>query len=163
MRSRFADGFDGVPAPVVGAGYAAGRQLSGSTGNAVPDADEVVFASAVFLDDLAAHAELTSGAWPAPGRPTGADRTGRSGGEDPRTPVGDRVPVTDRVTGGHPGDRGRVLAAPEPRDAYWRLVPDVAKGVTSGSATYGPLVVDRADFLSSFVANVPRAWLVEPV
>jgi hypothetical protein len=163
VRTRFADGFDGVPATVVGAGYAAGRQLSGRTGDAVPDAQGVVFASVVFLDELAEHAQLTSGEWPRPGaRPTQtalAEPVAKILG----VRVGDRIPITDRVT-----ERvtevtvAGVWKPNDVRDAYWRLVPDVVTGVGSGSATYGPLVVDRADFLTGFVANSSAAWLVEP-
>ncbi|MBE1485880.1 ABC transporter permease [Plantactinospora soyae] len=163
VRARFVDGFEEVPATVAGAGYAAGRQLSGRTGDAVPDAQGVVFASVVFLDELADHAQLTSGDWPRPGgRPTQtalAEPVAKILG----VRVGDRIPITDRVT-----ERvtevtvAGVWKPRDVRDAYWRLVPDVLTGVGSGSATYGPLVVDRADFLKGFVANSSAAWLVEP-
>ncbi|ROT33790.1 FtsX-like permease family protein [Micromonospora sp. HM5-17] len=163
MRARFADGLAGVPTSVSTAGLAAGRQLSGPTGTAVPDDDGVVFASVVFLDDLATHADLVAGAWPQPdGRPVQA-ALAEPVARILRVGVGDQIPITDRVT--RQVTRVTVVGVWAPRDArdpYWRLVPDVLTGVTPGSATYGPLVVDRADFLTHFVANASVAWLLEP-
>ncbi|WP_422772670.1 FtsX-like permease family protein [Plantactinospora sp. WMMC1484] len=163
VRARFADGLGRVPVTVAGAGYATGRQFSGRTGNAVPDAQGLVFARVVFLDDLPGHARLTGGEWPRPGeRPVQAalaEPVARILGAG----VGDLIPITDRVT-----DRVtevRVTGIWKPRDAgdpYWRLVPEVTDGVASGSATYGPLVVDRADFLDHFVGNASAGWVVEP-
>ncbi|MDG4790709.1 ABC transporter permease [Micromonospora sp. WMMD1102] len=163
VRSRFADGFGGVPAGVSGAGYAAGRELAGRTGNAVPDTQGSVFARVVFLDDLPGHARLTDGAWPEPGRRPVQTALAEPVAKILGARVGDRIPITDRVT-------DRVTEATvtgvwqprDPRDPYWRLVPEVADGVATGSATYGPLVVDRADFLDHFVANASAGWLVEP-
>ncbi|MBF9128439.1 ABC transporter permease [Plantactinospora sp. S1510] len=163
VRARFADGFAGVPATVVGAGYAAGRQLSGRTGDAVPDAQGVVFASVVYLDELAEHAQLTSGEWPRPGGRQMQTALAEPVAKILGVRVGDAIPITDRVT-----DRvtevtvAGIWKPHDVRDAYWRLVPDVLTGVGTGSATYGPLVVDRADFLTSFIANSSAAWLVEP-
>ncbi|MFY1674156.1 FtsX-like permease family protein [Plantactinospora sp. WMMB334] len=163
VRARFADGLGGVPVAVAGAGYATGREFSGRTGNAVPDAQGLVFARVVFLDDLPGHARLTGGEWPRPG-----ERPVQAALAEPVATilgagVGDLIPITDRVT-----DRVtevRVTGIWKPRDAgdpYWRLVPEVTDGVAAGSATYGPLVVDRADFLDRFVGNASVGWLVEP-
>ncbi|MEE6258246.1 FtsX-like permease family protein [Plantactinospora sonchi] len=163
LRERFVDGFSGVPADVSGAGMAAGRQLTGPTGTAIPDDDGVVFASVLFLDNLAAHADLVSGAWSSPAaRPvqtTLAEPVATILGAK----VGDQIPITDRVTG--KVTTVRVAGVWKPRDShdpYWRLAPDVMTGAAPGSSTYGPLVVDRADFLDHFVANASVAWLVEP-
>ncbi|GAA3743750.1 ABC transporter permease [Plantactinospora mayteni] len=163
VRSRFADGFGGVPADISGAGYAAGRQFAGRTGNAVPDAQGLVFARVVFLDDLPGHALLTDGAWPSPGQRPVQTALAEPVAKILGARVGDRIPITDRVT-----DRVTevtVTGVWKPRDArdpYWRLVPEVTDGVATGSATYGPLVVDRADFLDHFLANASAGWLVEP-
>jgi ABC-type antimicrobial peptide transport system, permease component len=163
LRARLADGLAGVPISVSAAGLAAGRQLSGPTGTAVPDDDGVVFASVVFLDDLAAHADLVAGAWPRPGgRPVQAALAEPVAGIL-GVGVGSQIPITDRVT--RQVTQVTVVGVWAPRDArdpYWRLVPDVLTGVTPGSATYGPLAVDRADFLDHFVANASVAWLLEP-
>lgn len=163
VRSRFADGFGGRPATVTGAGYAAGRQLTGATGDAIPDADGAVFASVVFLERLAEHAELTAGEWPAAGGQPVQVALAEPVAGILRVRVGDRMPITDRVTDQVTEVTVTGIWRPrEPRDPYWRLFPDVHTGVTPQSATYGPLVVDRADFLATFVANASAAWLVEP-
>ncbi|MFK3982769.1 FtsX-like permease family protein [Micromonospora sp. NPDC050397] len=163
LRTQVEPGLAGLPTTVSAAGYAAGRQLAGPVGKAVPDADGVVFASVVFLDDLAEHAELSSGSWPRPG----ADPVQTTLAEPVATilgvEVGDRIPVTDRVTGRvsdlvvagiwHPRD---------PKAGYWRLSPEVTDGNAPQSSTYGPLAVDRTDFLQHFAANASAAWIVEP-
>ncbi|MEQ4300798.1 ABC transporter permease [Plantactinospora sp. B6F1] len=163
VRARFADGVAGVPAEIAGAGYAAGRQFAGPTGNAVPDAKGLVFARVVFLDDLPGHARLTEGAWPSPGRQPVQTALAEPVAKILGARVGDRIPITDRVT-----DRVTEVTVTgvwqphDVRDPYWRLVPEVTDGVAAGSATYGPLVVDRADFLDHFIANASAGWLVEP-
>ncbi|MGI5146731.1 FtsX-like permease family protein [Plantactinospora sp. CA-294935] len=163
VRSRFADGFGGVPADISGAGYAAGRQFAGRTGNAVPDAQGLVFARVVFLDDLPGHALLTDGAWPSPGRRPVQTALAEPVAKILGARVGDRIPITDRVT--ERVTEVTVTGVWKPRDVrdpYWRLVPEVGDGVATGSATYGPLAVDRADFLDHFIANASAGWLVEP-
>ncbi|MEO3745137.1 FtsX-like permease family protein [Plantactinospora sp. B5E13] len=163
LRERFAGGFSGVPTTVSGAGVAAGRQLAGPTGTAVPDDDGVVFASVLFLDDLAAHADLVSGAWPSPGAQPVQTTLAEPVATILGVKVGDQIPVTDRVT--RKVTPVRVVGVWKPRDGhdpYWRLAPDVMTGAAPGSATYGPLVVDRTDFLDQFLANASVAWLVEP-
>ncbi|WP_326562088.1 FtsX-like permease family protein [Micromonospora sp. NBC_01796] len=163
LRREISAGLAGLPAPVSAAGYAAGRQLSGPVGKAVPDGDGVVFGSVVFLDNLAEHAELSSGNWPQPGANPVQTALAEPVAKILGVAVGDRIPVTDRVTG-----RVSNLAVAgiwHPRDpeaAYWRLSPDVAEGHAAQSSTYGPLTVDRADFINHFAANASAAWLVEP-
>ncbi|RKR89052.1 FtsX-like permease family protein [Micromonospora pisi] len=163
LRKEVDGGLSGLPTSVSAAGYGAGRQLSGRVGNAVPDADGVVFASVVFLDDLAEHAELSSGTWPQPGHSPVQTVLGERIAEILGVQVGDQVPVTDRVSGKtsnlsvvgiwHPHD---------PTASYWRLSPDVADGHAPGSSTYGPFVVDQADFMNHFITSASAAWLVEP-
>jgi hypothetical protein len=66
LRDKFAGGFAGFDTRVVAAGYATGRQLSGDTGAAVPNADGLVFASVLFLEGLPEHADLVAGASRSP-------------------------------------------------------------------------------------------------
>ncbi|HEU5110906.1 MAG TPA: FtsX-like permease family protein, partial [Micromonosporaceae bacterium] len=49
-----------------------------------------------------------------------------------------------------------------PAEPYWLLTPGVAEGVGAGSATYGPIVVPRQDFLRGYAASASAAWLAEP-
>ncbi|GIG88851.1 hypothetical protein Pen02_37870 [Plantactinospora endophytica] len=163
VRARVADGLGGVPVDIAGAGYAAGRQFSGNTGNAVPDSQGLVFARVVFLDDLPEYARLTDGEWPDPGARQVQTAIAEPVAGILGARVGDEIPITDRVT--NRITRVTVSGIWQPRDSrqpYWRLVPEVADGVATGSATYGPLVVDRADFLDHFIANASAGWLVEP-
>ncbi|XTZ17391.1 FtsX-like permease family protein [Micromonospora echinospora] len=163
LRAGAADVLDGWPGTVEAAGYAAGRQLRGDVGAAVADDDGTVYASVLFLDDLAAHADLTAGAWPAAGgspvQTTLAEPVAATLG----VTVGDRVPVTDGFTG-RVTDL-TVVGLWRPRaadDPYWRLAPGTATGVQPGTATYGPLTVDRADFLRHFLTNASAGWLITP-
>ncbi|MFI6225859.1 FtsX-like permease family protein [Micromonospora echinospora] len=163
LRAVAADVLDGWPGAVEAAGYAAGRQLHGDVGAAVGDDDGTVYASVLFLDDLAAHADLTAGAWPAPGgspvQTTLAEPVAATLG----VTVGDRVPVTDGFTG-RVTDL-TVVGLWRPRaadDPYWRLAPETVTGVQPGTATYGPLTVDRADFLRHFLTNASAGWLITP-
>ncbi|MFE0592955.1 FtsX-like permease family protein [Micromonospora echinospora] len=163
LRAGAADVLDGWPGTVEAAGYAAGRQLRGDVGAAVPDDDGTVYASVVFLDDLAAHADLTAGAWPAAGgspvQTTLAEPVAMTLG----VTVGDRIPVTDGFTG-RVTDL-TVVGLWRPRaadDPYWRLAPETLTGVAPGTATYGPLTVDRADFRRHFLTNASAGWLITP-
>ncbi|WP_329105312.1 ABC transporter permease [Micromonospora sp. NBC_01699] len=163
LREKVSGGVAGLPAPVSAAGYAAGRQLSGPVGEAVPDDDGIVFGSVVFLDGLPEQAELSAGRWPQPGGSPVQTALAEPVAEILGVTVGDRIPVTDRVTGRvsdltvagiwHPRD---------PQAPYWRLTPEVTDGHVPQSSTYGPLVVDRADFVAHFATNASAAWLVEP-
>lgn len=163
LHTAFADGLAGLPTRVAAAGYATGRQLTGDTGSAVPDSDGRVFGSVVFLDRLAEHATLVSGAWPQPGAEPTQAALAEPAAATLGVRVGDRLPIADRISGRvstltvvgvwHPRDPG---------ESYWRLVPGVAEGVVPQSATYGPIVVPRDDFTSHFTANASVAWLVEP-
>ncbi|MEU4570375.1 ABC transporter permease [Micromonospora sp. NPDC023956] len=163
LRAGAADVLDGWPGTVEAAGYAAGRQLRGDVGGAVADDDGTVYASVMFLDDLAAHADLTAGTWPAAGgspvQTTLAEPVAATLGVG----VGDRIPVTDGFTG-RTTDL-TVVGLWRPRaadDPYWRLAPETTTGVQPGTATYGPLTVDRADFLRHFLTNASAGWLITP-
>lgn len=163
VRSRFAGGLGGRAVTVSGAGYSSGRQFSGPTGDAVPDSGGLVFASVMFLDGLSGHAVLSSGAWPRPGATTVQAALAEPVATVLGVRAGNRVPITDRVD----GSVTTVVVAGvwRPRDLtdpYWRLVPEVATGVAPQSATYGPVVVDRADFGARFARSASAAWLAEP-
>ncbi|MGN9778919.1 FtsX-like permease family protein [Micromonospora sp. H33] len=148
---------------VTAAGYAAGRQLRGDTGSAVGDSGGTVYASVMFLDDLAAHARLTAGAWPQPGTGPVQAALAAPAAAVLGVEVGDRVPVTDGFTGRVTKVTVVGLFTPvDPADTYWRLAPEVATGTLPQSATYGPFTLHRDDFLAGFRTNASAGWLVEP-
>ena len=76
--------------------------------------------------------------------------------------VGDRIPVTDRLT-----DRVSellVVGVWQPRDLtdpYWRLFPEVERGAAPGSSTYGPFVLHRDDFMAGYLDTASAGWLVD--
>jgi hypothetical protein len=161
VRDRFAAGLGGVPAPVAGARYGTGRELIGDIG-AARTGDDPVFANLVDLAEVAAHAELTGGAWPVPGatptQVTLPERVAAALG----LAVGERVPLLDRGS----GRRGEVLLAGiwrprDPAEAYWRLAPGIG-GADGAATSYGPFVLDPADFTRAFPGSVTASWLVEP-
>ncbi|WP_306215899.1 FtsX-like permease family protein [Actinoplanes sp. RD1] len=160
VRERFTGGLGGRPVSVAAAGYASGRALGGDTGDAVPDQGGLVYASVGFFEDLAAHAELTAGAWPQPGKQPLQTAVGEGAARILGLAPGDRLPVVDRVS-----ERTTTVVVSgvwRPRsadDPYWGLAPDVAGGVLPGSATYGPFALDRADFARSFATGASAAWV----
>lgn len=163
LRAAFADGLAGLPSRIAAAGYATGRQLTGDTGSAVPDADGRVFGSVVFLDGLAEHATLAAGTWPQPSGDSVQAALAEPAATTLGARVGDQLSITDRISG-----RSSTLTVVgiwrphNPEETYWRLVPGVVEGVVPQSATYGPIVVARDDFARHFMANASVAWLVEP-
>ncbi|WP_067510501.1 ABC transporter permease [Actinoplanes sp. TFC3] len=160
VRQRFAAGLGGRDVAVSAAGYATGRAFSGPTGDAVPDSGGVVYASVMFLGDLSAHAVLTDGAWPEPGAQQPQTAVGAGVARALGLAVGDRVPVVNRINQKVTTLRVSGIWRPhEAADPYFQLAPDVVAGVAPSSATYGPLVVDRADFARSFAGNASAAWL----
>ncbi|MFI6820005.1 FtsX-like permease family protein [Micromonospora sp. NPDC050187] len=163
LRAGAADVLDGWPGTVEAAGYAAGRQLRGDVGAAVADDGGTVYASLLFLDDLAAHADLTAGTWPTAGGSPVQTTLAEPAAATLGVTVGDRIPVTDGFTG-RVTDL-TVVGLWRPRaadDPYWRLAPEATTGVQPGTATYGPLTVDRADFLRHFLTNASAGWLITP-
>ncbi|AGL18005.1 hypothetical protein L083_4495 [Actinoplanes sp. N902-109] len=162
VRARFTAGLGGRPVGVYAAGYSAGRQLTGRTGDAVPDSGGVVYGSVVFLQDLPRHATLSAGSWPRPGARPVQTAVGEGAARVLGLEPGDRVPVTDRLTGKASALVVSGIWRPvDDRDAYWRLAPDVSAGVAAGTATYGPLVVDRADFVRDFARSASASWLAD--
>ncbi|MDG4808600.1 ABC transporter permease [Micromonospora sp. WMMD1120] len=163
VRASFADGFAGVPVSVATARYGTGRELTGDLGQVSRPDDEPIFANLATLDDLAGHAELTSGAWPRPGsNPVQVSLPERVAGTLGLS-VGDRVPVRDRAT----ERRGELVLAGtwrprDPTDAYWLLAPGVGAGSAGSGTSYGPFALDPADFASTFPGAVSVSWLAQP-
>ncbi|MEU8229192.1 FtsX-like permease family protein [Actinoplanes sp. NPDC048967] len=163
LRRSFEGGLGGVPVTVTGAEYGVGWALAAPTGQARPDSSGVAYASVVHVDDLPGHARLTAGRWAAPGASPAQAMLAEPAARLMGRTVGDKIPLADRRTGRvtevvvagvwRPVDAG---------DPYWRLMPEVTTGVRPQSATYGPLVVDRADFAARFAASASAAWLVTP-
>ncbi|BCJ50168.1 hypothetical protein Asp14428_16430 [Actinoplanes sp. NBRC 14428] len=163
LRRAFGGGLGGVPAVVSAAGYGAGWAFAAPGGAVRPDSSGVAYASVLHVDDLAGHARLTGGRWAVAGAsPVQMTLAEPVAGLLGRA-VGDRIPLTDRRTGRTTEVVLTGVWQPvDATDPYWRLVPDVATGVRLGSATYGPLVVERADFTAHFAASRSAAWLVTP-
>ncbi|MFI7024815.1 FtsX-like permease family protein [Micromonospora sp. NPDC049900] len=163
LRAQVDTDLGGLPAQVTAAGYAAGRQLRGDTGDAVADRTGTVYASVMFLDDLPAHARLAAGTWPQAGADPVQTALAEAAARTLRVDVGDRVPITDGLTGRITEVTVTGLFTPLDRDdAYWRLAPETATGALPQSATYGPMTVARADFVTHFLPNASAGWLVEP-
>ncbi|WP_433527877.1 FtsX-like permease family protein [Micromonospora sp. CA-263727] len=163
LRAQVGADLDGLAARVTTAGYAAGRQLRGDTGDAVADRTGSIYASVMFLDDLPAHARLTAGAWPQPGAPAPQTAVAAVAAAALRVGVGDRIPITDGLTGQVTEVTVVGVFTPvDPGAAYWRLAPETAHGSLPQAATYGPLTVARDDFVAHFLANASAGWLVEP-
>ncbi|WBB70227.1 ABC transporter permease [Micromonospora sp. WMMD812] len=164
VRDGLTAAFGGAPTTVNGARYGSGRELTGDLGPASRSGDDPIFANLATLDDLPAHAELASGAWPTPGaaplQVTLPEKVAAGLGLTAGAPI----PTLDRSSG-RPSQL--VLAGTwRPRDAsdpYWRLAPGVGAGSAAESTTsYGPFVLDRADFAATFPGSVSASWVVEP-
>ncbi|MDG4797716.1 ABC transporter permease [Micromonospora sp. WMMD1082] len=163
LRDRISADLAGLPAQVSTAGYAAGRQLRGDTGDAVADRTGATYASVMFLDDLPAHARLTSGAWPESGAGPVQTALAEVAAATLRVGVGDRIPITDGLTGRVTEVTVTGVFTPvDPDAAYWRLAPETTTGSLPQAATYGPLTVTRDDFVTHFLANSSAGWLIEP-
>jgi hypothetical protein len=162
VRAETARVLAGTDARVVAAGYATGRQLTGDTGDATSGEDGLIFASIVFADGLRQEAELVAGAWPLPGQQPVQTALAAPVAAVIGADVGERIQITDRLT-----DTVSELAVTgiwQPRDLsdpYWRLFPEVERGVADQSSTYGPFVVDRADFVERFLGTASAGWLID--
>ncbi|MEU9506705.1 ABC transporter permease [Micromonospora sp. NPDC048170] len=164
IRDGFGAGLGGVPVTVDAARYGGGRELTGDLGPVVRDGDDPVFANLAALDDLARHAELTSGAWPTPGAASAQVTLPEKVAGALGMAVGDRVPLLDRRTD---EPSAVVLVGTwrplDPNDPYWRLAPGVGAGSVADSGTsYGPFVLDPADFVATYPGSVSVSWVVEP-
>ncbi|MBX7267052.1 ABC transporter permease [Micromonospora sp. Llam7] len=163
LRERVTADLRGLPAQVATAGYAAGRQLRGDTGDAVADRTGATYASVMFLDDLPTHARLTSGAWPEAGALPVQTAIAEAAATTLRVGVGDRIPITDGLSGQVTEVTVTGVFTPvDPDAAYWRLAPETATGTLPQAATYGPMAVSRDDFVTRFLANASAGWLIEP-
>lgn len=163
IRDGFAAALGDAPFVVTGARYGTGRELTGDLGPVVRT-DDPIFANLATLDDLPAHADLTGGAWPTAGAvPAQVTLPEKVAGALGLTP-GARVPLRDRAT-----ERSSevVLAGTwRPRDTtdpYWQLAPGVGAGsIADSGSSYGPFVLDRADFETIFPGSVSASWVVQP-
>ncbi|MEU2614599.1 FtsX-like permease family protein [Micromonospora sp. NPDC007271] len=164
IRQAFANGLGGAPVTVTGARYGGGRELTGDLGPQVRADDDPVFANLAALDDLPVHAELAAGAWPTAGAsPLEVTLPEKVAGALGMT-VGERVPMLDRST----ERAGEVVLIGtwrprDPAEPYWRLAPGLGVGSAAESDTsYGPFVLDPADFAATFPGSVSAWWVVEP-
>jgi hypothetical protein len=160
VRAHFAGGLGGVPVTLASARYGTGRQLPAGLGPVRATGDPV-FANLASLAGLPAHADLVAGSWP------------RTGGDPLQVALPERVAATLGVTVGSriavrdraAGRDSRIVVAGvwRPRDSldpYWLLSPELA----TGSATsFGPFVVDAADFDTTFAGTATSVrWVVRP-
>ncbi|MEU5904739.1 ABC transporter permease [Micromonospora sp. NPDC047467] len=163
VRAEFADGLAGVPVTVAVARYGTGRELTGDLGSVPRTGDDPIFANLATMEGLAEHAELTSGAWPRAGStPVQVSLPERVATALGLT-AGARIPLRDRAT----ERAGEVVLAGtwRPRDAteaYWLLAPGVGAGSAGSGTSYGPFVLDPADFAATFPGSVTVSWLAEP-
>ncbi|MEU8081906.1 FtsX-like permease family protein [Catellatospora citrea] len=163
LRAAFAARFRGTDLTVSSAGYASGLRFTGDTGAATPDSYGVVYARVMFLDELAEHAHLISGNWPAAGANPAQVVVGEAAAQALDLQVGDEVPLANGIT--KKAARvtvSGVFAADRAEDPYWLLVPEMVEGVEAGRSTYGPLVLPREDFFASWSYLGNSGWVVTP-
>ncbi len=163
LREAVRDGIGGRQVEVSVAGYSVGRQLTGPVGTAAGDTDGIVYGDVVFLENLAQHATLVSGAWAQPGAATTEVTLARAAAAVLEANVGARIPILDRRT--NVTTEVVVVGIWEPTDLsdpYWRLAPGVSNGVVAGGNSYGPIALDRADFMRSWAADASVGWIVAP-
>ncbi|MCW3843827.1 ABC transporter permease, partial [Micromonospora yasonensis] len=164
IRQGFAAGLGGAPVTVTGARYGGGRELTGDLGPRIRVDDDPIFANLATLDDLPAHAELAAGTWPSAGSsPLQVTLPEKVAGALGMT-VGERLPVLDRST--ERASEVVLVGTWRPRDPaqpYWQLAPGVGAGSAVDSDTsYGPFVLDPADFTATFPSSVSAWWVIEP-
>ncbi|MFC1399966.1 MULTISPECIES: FtsX-like permease family protein [Streptacidiphilus] len=162
VRQLAAEAFPGLPTSTTTLALSDPYALPGAAKGADPD-------TASLGSPDRSRLRLVSGAWPGtavPGAPVpvavpqaAAQRFGATGG---RTPV---VTVKDRLSGRQVQLRITGVYAPRSSaDRYWQLDPLAGKGASrsSGSSTssYGPLLVDDADFGNGTVPQYQESWQV---
>ncbi|MEU4428638.1 FtsX-like permease family protein, partial [Actinoplanes sp. NPDC024001] len=160
VREAYATGLAGAPVTVRGAVYGSGWAVDRPGPGATADANGVVFASVVALENLPAHATLTSGTWPSgPGATALAEPVARLLG----VTTGDTLRLADRRTQRIvPLTVSGLWRPRDSADAYWLLTPDVFAGRAPQSSTHGPIVVDRAAFDRDFATGASAGWLAQP-
>ncbi|MEE4542050.1 ABC transporter permease [Streptomyces sp. V4-01] len=106
---------------------------------------------------------LVSGSWPAPAAPGSAEvqtALPLAAAQALKVAPGRTIELTNRLGG--PRLRVRVAGVYRPADPaspYWHLDPLGGRGVhTVAFTTYGPMLVDPADFTSGRVAAAAMAW-----
>ena len=165
VRDRVSGGLGGVDVQVSAMAAATGLELTGDLPEGIGGAATPAFASLVFLDGLADHADLVAGAWPDASGAASAPQAalGEPIARTLGVGVGDRIPVTSRLTG-KPLEVTvvGVWRPKDPADVYWRLAPELTTGVAPRSSTYGPLVVARETLLRDFPSSASAAWLIQP-
>ena len=164
LRQEFSRGMGGAQVEVASAGYASGRQLVGPTGTAIGDSNGLIFASAMFLDELPSKAHLVSGSWATPGANPPQVVIAEPVSKILGVTSGSQVPILDRRTEKLAQVVVSGVFVPESLDdPYWLLTPEVSRGLIPGGATYGPFVFDRADFFSGgWGAGGSAGWVIEP-
>lgn len=147
---------------VSAAGYASGREFGGPTGAANKDSHGVVYASVVYLEGIKEHARLIEGEWPAPGAAQAA--IGAAAARILGLKTGSQVPIIDRRTSQtNTLTISAIFEANDPDDAFWLLTPEMEFGTVPGGSTYGPLVLDRSDFVAGDWDDKGRSgWIAEP-
>ena len=132
---------------------------------------------AAALSGIAGHASLVAGRWPtAPGGGRGQPAPG-SGRRQPipaalpapaaallHVSAGDVLRLRDRVTNALVSfDITGVFVPRQEAGPYWKLsyIPASGRSASSGSATYGPLVVSQAAFRTGLTA-LSGSWVAQP-
>jgi len=133
---------------------------------------------AAALDDIASHAVLVTGTWPAPAGPAPAGTDAGPAGEIPAAlpatsaallhlHVGDVLRLQDRNTSARVTFKITGLYAQRQASgtasAYWQLdsLPASGSSTASGFITYGPLIVPPASFAAQLTAAT-GTWVAEP-
>ncbi|WP_144123174.1 ABC transporter permease [Catellatospora sichuanensis] len=163
LRESFAARFAGTEVTVAAAGYASGLRFLSDTGDATADAQGAVYARVMFLDALADHARLVSGAWPVAGSNPAQVVVGEAAAQALGLQVGSEVTFANGITKKNQRVTvSGVFAANRAEDPYWLLVPELAEGVEAGRSTYGPLVLSREDFFGDWSYLGNSGWVVAP-
>jgi hypothetical protein len=126
---------------------------------------------AAAMSGIASHASLAAGHWPAasggiPGQPIPAALP-VSAAALLHVSTGDVLRLRDRVTNALVSFDITGVFAPGrgdgPADSYWKLsyIPVNGRSVSTGSATYGPLVVSRSAF-GSALTLLSGSWVAQP-
>lgn len=144
-------------------GYATGRQFTGPTGAAQKDANGVVYASVMFIEGLRDSARLISGEWAKPGADPPQAMLGEAAANTLGVKAGDTLPILDRRTDAPEQIKiAGIFAANDAQDGLWLLTPELASGAGPSGTTYGPLVLDRADFERGWQDGGSAGWVAEP-
>jgi hypothetical protein len=147
----------GVPLTVRAGGYASGQELPAGL---VPE--DGAFAVVAFLEDLATHAELVDGDWPAPVAPDAPAQAALPAvvADELGLRVGDLLAIVDAGGAGPVPAPLVVVGLWEPLDAadpYWQLA---AGPLERGGL--GPFVVSADEFTARYQRVAIVEWVGEP-